>query len=109
MNITYTSPDSMASLPLQRAQFFIAMKKTYLHAPTPLNRRGISGDLTDFSSTNGALCAVKRTQEGNESQIYLTRQCVKSSVTTSKVHHRIQLTCKRPRRWTEIEVTFQVT
>ena len=31
--------------------------------PTPLDPSGISGDLTDFSSTNGALRAVKETEE----------------------------------------------
>ena len=37
-----------------------------LEAMTPLDRGGISGDLTDISSTNGALRAVKGTEEGNE-------------------------------------------
>jgi hypothetical protein len=36
-----------------------------MHAPTPLDRGGILGDLTDFSSTYTALRAVKGTEEGN--------------------------------------------
>ena len=37
-----------------------------MEAPTPLDRGGISGDLTDFSSTNVALRAVKESEEGGE-------------------------------------------
>jgi hypothetical protein len=37
----------------------------HLEAPTPLDRGDITGDLTDSSSTNGALRAVKGTEEGN--------------------------------------------
>jgi hypothetical protein len=46
---------------------------THLEAPTPLDRGGISGDLTDFSSTNVALRAVKVTEEANELHVDLTR------------------------------------
>jgi hypothetical protein len=38
---------------------------------TPLDRGGISGDLTDFSFTNGVVRAVKGTEEGNESHVDL--------------------------------------
>jgi hypothetical protein len=38
----------------------------------PLDRGGISGDSTDLLSTNGALRAVKRAEEGNESHVGLT-------------------------------------
>ena len=34
----------------------------------------ISGDLTDFSTTNTALRAVKQTEEHNESHVDFTRQ-----------------------------------
>ena len=67
----------------------------------------ISGDLTDFSSINGALRAVKGTEERDESHVNLTRHCGKSAVTMNKVIHRVYLTWKRPRRW--IEVIFPVT
>ena len=70
---------------------------THLEAPTPLHRGEISGDLTDFSSTYGALRAVKGTQEGDESHVDLTRHCGKSFVTTSVVLHRVRLTWKHPR------------
>jgi hypothetical protein len=64
MNRTMTSPDSVVSPPLQRTKFFIALiSPGSTHAAG--DRRGISGDLTDFASTNGALRAVKGTQEGN--------------------------------------------
>jgi hypothetical protein len=76
-------------------------------APTPLYRGDISGDLTDFSSINGPLRAVKGTEERDESNIDLTRHCGKSAVTMSKLIHRVYLTRKHPRRW--IEVIFPVT
>ena len=73
MNITLTSPDSVASPPLQRAQFFITLNSPGRdHAAG--DRGGISGDLTDFSSTNGALRAAKVKRECDEYHIYLTRQ-----------------------------------
>jgi len=48
-----------------------------LKVPTPLDRGDISGDLTDISSTNGALRAVKATEKGGESHVDLTKQCSK--------------------------------
>jgi hypothetical protein len=55
----------------------------------PLDRGGISGDLTDFSSTTGELRAVKGTEEGDESHVDLTRQCGESLVTKNTVLYRI--------------------
>jgi hypothetical protein len=80
---------------------------SHLEAPTPLDRGGISGDLTDFSSTNMALRAAKGTEEANELHVELNRHCGESPVTTKAVSHRFYLTWKHPRRW--IEVVFQVT
>ena len=58
MNSPLTSPDIVVSPPLQRAQFLIALNSPgSTHAGG--DRGDISGDLTDFSSTNGALRAVK--------------------------------------------------
>jgi len=58
MNHTLTSPDSVVTPPLKRAQFLIALNSPgSTHAGG--DRDGISGDLTDVSSTNGALRAVK--------------------------------------------------
>ena len=103
MNRTSTLSNFVVSSPLERTQFFIA----WMHVPTQMDRGGISGDLTDFSSTYTALRAVKGTEKGNESRDDLTRQCGKSPVTTNTVLHRVQLTWMHPRRW--IEVVFQVT
>ena len=64
----------------------------HLKVPAPLDRGEISGDLTDFSSINGALRGVKGTKEGDESHVDLTRHCGKSFVTTSVVLHRVRLT-----------------
>jgi hypothetical protein len=63
-----------------------------MEAPMPLNLGGISGDLTNFSSTNGALRAVKGTDEGNESHVGLTRHFSKSPVAMNAVLHCIELT-----------------
>jgi hypothetical protein len=63
--------------------------------------------LTDFSSINGPLRAVKGTEERDESHVNLTRHDGKSAVTMNKVLQRVHLTWKHPRRW--IEVLFQVT
>ena len=52
--------------------------------------------MTDFSSTNGALCAVKRTEECDETQVDLTRHYVKSSVIMSAVLCRVYFTWKHP-------------
>jgi hypothetical protein len=79
-----------------------------LEALTPLDRGGISGDLTDFSFTNGVVRAVKGTEEGNESHVDLARHSGTSSVTMSTVLHWVYLTWKQPRRCS-IEVVFQVT
>jgi len=84
-----------------------SLRLSHLEAPTPLDRGDISGDLTDFSSINGPLRAVKGTEEGDESHVNLTRHCGKSAVTMNTVIHRVYLTWKRPRRW--IEVIFSVT
>ena len=80
---------------------------SHLEAPTPLDRGDFSGDLTDFSSINGPLRAVKGTEERDESHVDLTRHCGKSPATMNKAIHCVYLTWKRPRRW--IEVIFPVT
>jgi len=69
-----TSPDIVVSPPLQRAQFLIALNSPgSTHAGG--DRGDISGDLTDFSSTNGALRAVKgKKWECDESYTDLTRE-----------------------------------
>ena len=105
MNRTVTSPGIVASPPLQRTQFFIAYNSPG-STHTPLDRGGISDDLTGFFSTNRALRAVKGTQKGNASYVGLTWHCGKSLVTTSPVFRRVQLTWKHPRR--KIEVVYQV-
>jgi hypothetical protein len=48
-------------------------RRTHLKAPTPLDRGGISCEMTDFFSTNGALHAAKGTEEGDEPHVSLTR------------------------------------
>ena len=73
MNRTMSSPDSVVSPPLKRTQFFIALISPG-SSQAAGDRRGISGDLTDFTSTYGALRAVKGTQEGDELHEDLTRQ-----------------------------------
>ena len=67
----------------------------------------ISGDLTDFSTTNTAMRAVKETEEHDKSHVDFARQCGKSPVTMSAVFHCVYLAWKHPRR--RIEVTFQGT
>ena len=81
MNRTLTSPSIVASPSLQRSFFIALLRLAHLEAPTPLHRGEISGDLTDFSSTNGALRAVKGTQEGDELHVDLTWHCGKTLVT----------------------------
>ena len=66
-------------------------RSSYLEAPTPLDRGDISGDLTDFSSINGPLRAVKGTEERDESHVNPTRHCGKSPATMNKVLHRVYL------------------
>ena len=61
----------------------------------------------DFSSSNGALCAVKATPESDESHADLTRLYGESLVASSAVLHVVYLTWKYTRR--RIEATFQVT
>ena len=61
----------------------------------------ISGDLTDFSSTNGGVLAVKGTKKLDESHVDLTRDCGMSPVTMNTVLHRVYLTWKHPRRQIE--------
>ena len=70
---------------------------SYLEAPTPPDRVDISGDLTDFSSTNGGVLAVKGTKKLDESHVDLTRHCGKSPVTMNTVLQRIYKTlhCRR--------------
>jgi hypothetical protein len=81
MNRTKTSPDSVVSSLLQRIKFFIRLYTSgSTHAAG--DRGGISGDKTNFSSTNGSLRAVHETQEGDESHDDLTRQCGKFPVVT---------------------------
>jgi hypothetical protein len=58
----------------------------------PLDRGDISGDLTDFSSINGPLRAVKGTEERDENHDDLTRHCCKTTVEMHKVIHRVYLT-----------------
>ena len=70
---------------------------TWKH-PTPLGRGKISGDLTDFPSTNWTLCAIKITEECDESPFNITRYCSTSLVTTSAVLRRIDLTWNHPKR-----------
>jgi hypothetical protein len=65
------------------------LRLTYLEAPTPLDRGGISGDLTEFSSTNVALRAVKGAEEANELDDDLIRHCGESPVTTNAVLYRV--------------------
>ena len=67
----------------------------------------ISGDLTDFFTTNTALRAVKETEEHDKSHVDFTRQCGKSPVTMSVVFHCVYLAWEHPRR--RIEVTLQET
>jgi hypothetical protein len=80
---------------------------SHLEAPTPLDRGDILVDLTDFSSINWPLRAVKGTEERDESHVDLTRHCGKFAVTMNKVLHRVYFTLKHPRRW--IEVIFSMT
>jgi hypothetical protein len=98
MNRMMTSLDSVVSPPSLRTQFFIALISPG-STHTAGDRAGISGDLTDFASTNGALRAVKGTQKGNESHDDLTRQCGKSPVATNTVFHSTHLTWKHPHYW----------
>jgi hypothetical protein len=72
-----------------------------------LNRAGISGDLTDFLSSNGAFRAVKGAAENNESNAGLARQCGKSPVATGKLFCRVEFTEKHSGR--RIKLVFQVT
>jgi len=98
MTRTMTLLDSVVSPPLQRTQYIIAL--IWPGSTHAAGDRGVfSGDLTDYSSTKGALLAVKETQDCNESQDNLTRLWHKSPVATNKVLHHAHLTWKHPRRW----------
>ena len=83
------------------------LRLSCLEAPTPPDRGCVSRDLTDFSTTNKALHAVKETEEHNQSHVDFTRHCGKSPVTISAVFHCVYLAWKHPRR--RIEMTFQVS
>ena len=58
----------------------------------PLDRGDTSVDVTDFSSINGPLRAVKGTEERDELHVDLVQQNGKSAVTIDKVFHGIYLT-----------------
>ena len=73
MNRTPTSPDILASLQLQLNGS--SSRLSHLEAPTPLDRGDFSDDMTDFSSINGPLNAVKVTEERDEPHVDLTRNC----------------------------------
>jgi hypothetical protein len=61
-NRTMTSPDNVDSPPLQRTKIFMTLiSPGSIHAAG--DRGGFLGNLTDFSSTNVALLAVKETQD----------------------------------------------
>ena len=62
---------------------------SHLEAPTPLDRGDILVDLTDFSSINGPLRAVKGTEKRDESHDDLIRHCGKFAVTMNKLIHRV--------------------
>jgi hypothetical protein len=70
-------------------EYSSSLHLTHLEAPTPLDRGGISGDLTDFSSTNVTLRAAIGSEEANELHVELTRHCGESPVTTKAVHYRV--------------------
>ena len=98
MNRTLVSPDVVASPPLQRTQFFIAL--TLPEAPTLLEIE-VAFQVTSptFLSTNDALRVFKATEKVNEAHLYLTRHLGKSPVTTNTVLYRVDLTWKQQRRW----------
>jgi len=77
-----------------------------LKAHTPLDRGDISGDLTDISSTYGALRVVKGTEEGNKLHVDLTRHDGKSLVTSNTAPY---CTWKHPHRWIEGEFSDDLT
>jgi hypothetical protein len=62
---------------------------SHLEAPAPQDRGGILGDLTNFSSINGPLRAVKGIEERDESIFDLTQRCDNYGVIKSKVLHRV--------------------
>jgi hypothetical protein len=67
MNRTLTSPDIVTSSKSQSNKFIHRVYLTWKH-PRRWDRDDISGYLTDLSSINGPLRAVKGTEERNESQ-----------------------------------------
>ena len=60
-----------------------------------------------FSSTKGALCALKAIKECDESHVDFMQHCGESLVATSALFRRVYRTWKYQRL--SIEVTFQVT
>ena len=60
--------------PVTTSTVFHCVYLAWKHPPTPPDRGGISGDLTDFFTTNTALRAVKGTEKHNKLHIDLTRQ-----------------------------------
>ena len=60
------------------------MYLSHLEALTPLDRGDISVDLTDFSSINGLLRAVKGAEERGEPDDDLIRHCGKSAFSMNK-------------------------
>jgi hypothetical protein len=72
-----------------------------------VDRGDIPNDLTDFSSINGPLRAVKGLEELDEPHVVLTWHDGRSPVATNKVIHFVYLTWKHPRRW--IKLIFPVT
>ena len=105
MNRTLTLPDVIAGPPLQRAQFVVTL--ILMGAPHAAKTRWISGDLTDFSSTNGALYAVKGLKSS------MNRTLTPPSDVASPPKQRAQFVLafisheSNPRR--RIEVKFQET
>ena len=100
---TVTLSDSVVS-PLFNERSF-PLRLSCLEAPTPPDRGDISGQLTRFSATNMALCAVKETEESDGLHGDLTRLCGKAPVTMSAVLHRVCLVLMHPGH--RIEVIFQ--
>jgi len=97
MNSTATSPGNVARPQLQRAQFSIAF--ICQETQPRLVRGDISGQLTRFSTTNTALCAVKETEKHDESHAELSRLCGKAPLTTSAVLHCVYLAWRHNRGW----------
>jgi hypothetical protein len=65
---------------------------SHLEAATPLNRGDISVDLTNFSSINELLRAVKGTEERGEPHVDFIRHFGKSAFSMNKVICRVYVT-----------------